>query len=144
MCCCSVIKLHLTLFDLMDCSSSGFSVYGIFQARILGWVAISFSRGSSQTQRLNLCLLHWQADPLLLSHHSYLVIGLHFQMYLHFIFQSSQIVHICMPHNIYWSEWNILRTLNPVRQLSSKNIWGTLRILPQKRFMMSKLFSWQN
>ena len=26
----------------------GFSVYGIFQARVLEWVAISFSRGSSQ------------------------------------------------------------------------------------------------
>ena len=32
----------------MDCSLSGSSVYGIFQARVLEWVAISFSRGSSQ------------------------------------------------------------------------------------------------
>ena len=32
----------------MDCSLPGFSVHGIFQARILEWVAISFSRGSSQ------------------------------------------------------------------------------------------------
>ena len=31
------------LFDSMDCSLPGFSVYEIFQARILGWVAISFS-----------------------------------------------------------------------------------------------------
>ena len=29
------------------CSSQGFSVHGIFQARVLAWVAISFSRGSS-------------------------------------------------------------------------------------------------
>jgi len=28
----------------MDCSPPGFSVYGIFQARILEWVAISYSR----------------------------------------------------------------------------------------------------
>ena len=34
----------------MDCSLSGFSVHGIFQARILESVAISFSRGSSQTR----------------------------------------------------------------------------------------------
>ena len=33
--------------DPIDCSPSGFSVYGIFQARMLEWVAISFSRGSS-------------------------------------------------------------------------------------------------
>ena len=31
----------------MDCSLPGPSVHGIFQARILEWVAISFSRGSS-------------------------------------------------------------------------------------------------
>ena len=31
----------------MDCSLQGSSVHGIFQARVLKWVAISFSRGSS-------------------------------------------------------------------------------------------------
>ena len=34
--------------DLMDCSPLASSVHGILQARILEWVAISFSRGSSQ------------------------------------------------------------------------------------------------
>ena len=37
-----------TLCDPMDCSLPGFSVHGIFQARILKWVAISSSRGSSK------------------------------------------------------------------------------------------------
>ena len=37
-----------TLCNPMDCSLPGSSVHGIFQARILEWVAISFSRGSSQ------------------------------------------------------------------------------------------------
>ena len=32
----------------MDCSLPGSSVHGIFQARVLEWIAISFSRGSSQ------------------------------------------------------------------------------------------------
>ena len=36
-----------TLCDLMDCSPPGSSVHGILQAGILGWVAISSSRGSS-------------------------------------------------------------------------------------------------
>ena len=31
----------------MDCSPPGFSVHGIFQAKILEWVAILFSGGSS-------------------------------------------------------------------------------------------------
>ena len=38
-----------TLCDPMDCSPPGCSVHGIFQARILEWVAISFCRGYSQT-----------------------------------------------------------------------------------------------
>ena len=37
-----------TLCDPMDCSPPGSSVHGILQARILEWVAILFSRGSSQ------------------------------------------------------------------------------------------------
>ena len=36
------------LCDPMDCSPPDFSVHGILQARILEWVAIPFSRGSSQ------------------------------------------------------------------------------------------------
>ena len=45
-CCCLVAKLCLTLHNLMDCSAPGSSVHGIFQARMLEWVGISFSRGS--------------------------------------------------------------------------------------------------
>ena len=40
-------QLCLTLCNPMDCSPPGFSVHGILQARILEWVALSFSRGSS-------------------------------------------------------------------------------------------------
>ena len=36
-----------TLWDPMDSSLPGFSIHGIFQARVLEWAAISFSRGSS-------------------------------------------------------------------------------------------------
>ena len=37
-----------TLCDPMYCSLSGSSAHGIFQARVLEWVAISFSRGCSR------------------------------------------------------------------------------------------------
>ena len=37
-----------TVCNSMDCSLPSSSVHGIFQARVLEWVAISFSRGSSQ------------------------------------------------------------------------------------------------
>ena len=36
-----------TLCNPMGCSLPGFSIHGIFQARVLEWVAIPFSRGSS-------------------------------------------------------------------------------------------------
>ena len=42
-----VTQSCLTLCDPMDCSPPGFSLYGIFQAKIMEWVAIPFSRGSS-------------------------------------------------------------------------------------------------
>ena len=45
--CCLVAKLCLILCNPMDNSPLGSSVHGIFQGRILEWVAISFSRGSS-------------------------------------------------------------------------------------------------
>ena len=46
-CSCLVAESCLTLCNPMDCSLPGSSVHGISQARILEWVAISFSRGSS-------------------------------------------------------------------------------------------------
>ena len=49
----------------MDCILPGSSVHGILQARILEWVAISFSRGFFQPRdQTVLCLLHWQAGSL--------------------------------------------------------------------------------
>ena len=66
---CSEAQSCPTLCDPVDCSPLGSSVHGIFQARLLEWVAISSSRVSSRSR--NWCLLHlphWQADALPLSH----------------------------------------------------------------------------
>ena len=59
------------LYNLPDSS-----VHGIFQARKLVPVVISYSRRSSQPRDLTLsllCLLHWQVDSLLLSHLSAII-----------------------------------------------------------------------
>ena len=56
-------KSYPTSSDLMDCSPPGSSVHAIFQARILEWVAISFSRGSSQP-RDQTWVSHIAGDPL--------------------------------------------------------------------------------
>ena len=92
---CSVAKLCLTLCDPVDCSPPGSSVHGILQARILEWVAISFSRNLP-----NFCLLHWQAGSLPLSHqgspypyvHKYIHIYTHRHI-LHLLFFN---VYLCI------------------------------------------------
>ena len=50
MCLCLVAQSCLTFCDPMDCSPSGSSVHEIFQARILEWIAILYSRGSFQSR----------------------------------------------------------------------------------------------
>ena len=46
-CVCTCAQLFPTFWDPMDCSQPCFSVHGIFQVRILEWVAMPSSRGSS-------------------------------------------------------------------------------------------------
>ena len=63
-CCCLVAETCLTLCNPVDCSPPSSSVHGISQARILEWVAISSSRGSSPpSDRIciswNWILYHW-------------------------------------------------------------------------------------
>ena len=57
---CSVAQSYLTLCDPI-CSPPGSSVHAIVQARVLVWVAISFSRGSSQPrdQTCVSCIGRW-------------------------------------------------------------------------------------
>ena len=56
-------QLCPSLWDPMGCSLPGSSFHGIFQARILEQVSISFFRRSSWPGGSNLCLLHWQVEP---------------------------------------------------------------------------------
>ena len=61
---CVSAQLCLIFCDPLDCSPPGFSVHGILQARILEWVAISFSRRSSRPRDLTpisciSCISRW-------------------------------------------------------------------------------------
>ena len=59
---------HVQLFcDPLDCSPPGSSAHGIFQANT-GVGCHLLLQGIFPAQGLNLHLLHWQADSLLLSH----------------------------------------------------------------------------
>ena len=71
-CVCSVAGSCLALWDPMDCSPPGSSVRGILQARILEWVAMPSSRGSSWPRESNPGLPHcrWRgsaAGPLVIT-----------------------------------------------------------------------------
>ena len=77
--CVLVAKSCLTLCNPMDCSPPGSSVHGIFWTRILEWVAIPFSRGSSwpkdrtwspALQAASLPLSHQRRRPRISSHFS--------------------------------------------------------------------------
>ena len=62
--CAKSLQSCRTLWDPMDCSPPGSSVHGILQARILEWVAISFSKGSSRARDWTLvcfasCIGRW-------------------------------------------------------------------------------------
>ena len=53
-----VAKSYPTLCDPLNSSLPSSSVHGISQARIMEWVALSFSRVPSRARDLNLGLLH--------------------------------------------------------------------------------------
>ena len=58
---CSVGQSYMTLCHTMNCSSRGFSVYGICQARILEWITIFFSwRSSSPRDRTHISCIERQ------------------------------------------------------------------------------------
>ena len=59
-CCCLIIKSSPSLCDPMACSLPGSSVHGISRARILEWVAISSSWGTSQaSNRTHVSYVSW-------------------------------------------------------------------------------------
>ena len=63
-----VAQSCLTLCDPKDCSPPGSSVHGIFQARLLEWVAMPSSRGSSRLRKSNVQLLRCRQIIYSLSH----------------------------------------------------------------------------
>ena len=105
---CTCAKL-LQSCVTVTCSLPGSSVHGILQARILAWIAMPSSRGSSPARD---CLLHWQLsslplgppgkpvhnDMVLICKHSKEVYSLSwFHYYWHY-----DVSEACMPRLIPW------------------------------------------
>ena len=124
--CCAVLLAQscLTLCNPVDCSLPGASVPGILQGRILEWVAVSFSRGSS-----------WPRDWTCIS----CISGRFFTSWAnsqaHFIHSSVCIlyiaVYICQSFNSS-RPWAFLRSVSSSSELSNVRgaLWGLLNFQP--------------
>ena len=78
-----VPQLCPTLCNPMDCSLPGSSIHGIFQARVLEWVAISFSRESSWPRDRNQisCIVGRRFTIWARKGHNTLLLGLNKNLY---------------------------------------------------------------
>ena len=104
---CLAAQLYSSLCNPSDCSSPGFSVHGVFQARILEWVAISFSIGP--------CFVRTHYYPSVLGNPSWRGQELHWVMQAHLPQQSCDPWR-GMKHQSLWlcgSLWKILKERVP-------------------------------
>ena len=81
-----VAQSCLTLSDPMDCSLPGSSIHGIFQARVLEWVAIVFSKIYIYIYTR---VLEWVAIVF-----SYIYIYTHTYIYIHIYINTYIFIHI--------------------------------------------------
>ena len=103
-----VAQLCSTLCDPMFCSLPRSSIQGIFQARVLEWVAISFSRGSSQLRDRTLvsriagrCFNLWATREACQLSVSHTYTHLHSLSWL--VMGTSPVLHSAQPRKWDWS-----------------------------------------
>ena len=95
-----------TLWDPMDCSQPDCSVHGILQARILQWVAIPFSRGSSQPRdrtRVSFTAGSFFTNWAKINHIFFFFLQTHLYLYYakhEFILMPPILVHYLVVHSV--------------------------------------------
>ena len=109
-----VAQSYPTLCDPMDCSPPGSSVHGIFQARVLEWVAIAFSiRPPAFSQSLLKFMLIQSMMP---SNH---LILCHFFLLFPSIFPSIRAFSNELTHQIRCpKDWNFSFSISPFNEYS--------------------------
>ena len=134
MCVCVLVaQSRPTLCDPMDCSLPGSSVHGILQRRILEWVAISFSRGSSQPRdRTQVSSIEGRFFTLWATRKATRkFISLNKQLFLHNkIYQITDLIlyqsSLALPwHHLRWlsqqsGSWEILEVISYQRRKESE------------------------
>ena len=119
-----VTQSYLTLCDPMDCSPPGSSVHGILQARILTWVTMSFSRGSSRPRYWSQSLA-LQADSLPSEPPGKLSWGYNMCFFLHLESEFSccfSTKRVCA-ENIILLYWNIFTWSCSNLKMSGNVLW---------------------
>ena len=133
------IKIY-TIRDPIDCSPLGSSVQGIFQLRILEWVPISSSRGSSQGSNPHLlCLLHRQVGSFPLAPP-----GKPQDIYniLH-IFNRYIIFYQVVIPPVYLISYEYSKDVNNYMVLQNKDIKFFHSFINSSKIMVSILSAWQ-
>ena len=106
--CCLVTQSCPTLCDPMDCSPPGSSFHRIFQAKILEWVAISSSRGSSpRRDRTRVSCLadvffttESPGKPVIYLHICIISVSLYLCVY----YDIFKLHHFCLLLGLWWQE----------------------------------------
>ena len=145
--CCCLAASHVWLFcDPINCSLPGSSIHGILQARILEWVAIPFSRGSSwpRDRAWIYCigrwiLYHWptrEAPRYILSNEKFkyktvCIVCCH----LHLKGEENDI------HPVLVDAWTVLKVIFKKKKVSSKKDPVRLGHRKGKRFDFHYKFS---
>ena len=124
---CSVAQSRSILCDPMDCCTPGSFVHGILQARILEWVAISSSRGSSQCRdqtHISCTSCTFAAEPigkpmhkhysLLANNHSF-----HFQSSF-LLFKSQTLPYLHRMLLMYVSLLSLSRNVKILKKVTKK------------------------
>ena len=101
----------------MDCSLPGSCVHGIFQARVLEWVAISFFRGSSW-QESNPGLLHCRGILYQLSYEGSTVLP------YRWIFRAMRLDKINKGVSVERGHWRIYHLTFGEKEQAMKGFWG--------------------
>ena len=115
---CSCVRAQScpTLLNPMDCSPPSSSVHGIFQARVLEWVAISLSRGSSRPRdqtrvscfpgigrQVLCCCATWEVlnrGSAMKEKHS-------FAQYITSVFGRKKVIVLELQGTISWRSWEL-------------------------------------
>ena len=103
-CVCFVPQSFLTLYNSLDWSPPGFSVHGILQARILEWVAISFSTVSPCFLKI-ICLCVSLFNEIVNS-----------------LMEEHSVFHLCMlvTEHCFWQTWGY-STVTEMKSESEKS-----------------------